>query len=140
MNTLGSYLWEYRLGIRNGFLIILGFSAVLLMVMFSLSRSNFNNAATARLEIEVGGQKRAFEGEVLKNMTVLEALQASAAAGNISFSYKLDNGRLVIERIDGYRGPVESILVFLNSTLVKTETINVLPVNPGDVIAVKIQK
>jgi hypothetical protein len=109
------------------------------IIIFSgifLGLSNKN----ATLEIDIDGNKRAFEGEVIPNMTVFEALQASAVAGNISLNYVMEDGDLVIKQIDGYRGPIELITFYLNSNRVRTEEIHTMIVRPGDTISIKIQQ
>lgn len=95
----------------------------------------------ARLEIEIGENKRAFEGEVLPGMTILEALQASIIAGNIKFNYTLDQDRkLKIDSLDGFNADSEKKMVIrLNTEPIPPENINSIPVKSGDVISISAE-
>lgn len=97
----------------------------------------------AYLEVNINGTRRAFEGGVVSGMTVLDALDASALAGNISFEYEIDKKthELKIVTLDGYsvvKTP-KSATLFLNLVRVDVGTIHSIPLNPGDRILVKLE-
>lgn len=137
------YLSYYRKQILFGLLIVLVVLAGLLVIFSSgiLSNPNFFRPVTsiARLEIDIDGHKRAFEGEVIDGMTVFEALQASALAGNISFNYAINNdSKLVVKSLDGYEAEKvkKPPTILLNSTPVETEKIHLTPIKAGDIVEI----
>ena len=63
-------------------LIVLG--CLIFLIKWSLKDTNSN---MAYLELQVNGQRRAFEGRVGEEMTLLDALYLASRAGNIDFKY-----------------------------------------------------
>lgn len=137
------FILSYKKQIFIWFLISLGISV---SFWFFLNNSNLavikpNNSSTARLEIELGGQKRAFEGDVVEGMTVFEAIQASALAGNILFNYSFsEDDKVIVKSIDGYEADKakKSLIIYLNSNLVRPEEIHTTPIKTGDTILISM--
>lgn len=123
-------------------LIIVSVASLFLIIIFSGLISGFNNDSRdlAHLEINIGNNRRAFEGEIIEGMTVLEAIQASALAGNIIFQYTADgNGRLVITSLDGYelKKSDQPLSFFLNNKKIDSAKIHSTLINGGDTMVIK---
>ncbi len=102
--------------------------------------SKFKNYETAHLEISIGDHRRAFEGEVVEGMTVLEAIQASALAGNIALNYTMDkNNEPVVISLDGYdNSKSKKILSFyVNDQKIDSKKIHLTSIADGDTIVIK---
>lgn len=139
MTILNSYFLTYKN--RAKFWLFLALAGLLgfLIVSKIFPEFGLSSEKTARLEIEINDQKRAFEGEVVGGMTVLDALQASVLAGNISFQYKpTNNGGLIINSLNGYNADKNArpILFYLNSVSVAAEKIGSTTISPGDTIII----
>lgn len=138
--TSTSYYQKYSSSIKMGLGTVLicffGFLAVYGIVVYYINSSY----KMARLEIEIDGKTRVFEGEVINGMTVLEALQSSALAGNMALEYDIREGQLIIKSIDGHKSiRSETISFYLNSKPIDTQKIYSIPINQGDILAVKIK-
>lgn len=141
LNTLAQY---YRKNIFDSLLVV-----VILILIFMLAYS-FDpevfwslNRRSAYLEVNINGTRRAFEGEVVPGMTVLDALDASATAGNINFQYEIDkkSHELHIITLDGYsvsKTPKAATL-FLNLVRIDIGKIHSISINSGDRILVKLE-
>src|SRR3989344_2138803 len=138
-----TFIRYYRKNIFDSLLVV-----VILILIFILAYS-FDpeifwspNNHTAYLEVNVNGTKRAFEGEVVNGMTVLDALDASTLAGNINFKYEIDkkSHKLRIVTFDGYsvNQTSKSTTLFLNLVRVDIGNIHSIPINSGDRILVKL--
>ena len=112
-------------------------------ILSPLALFGFTMNKPARLEINIGNHRRVFEGRAVNNMTILDALNASSAAGNISLKYVLDplNDEAKILSLDGYNSESNSALLafYLNSQKVRTEKIHSIHIKSGDVILVKTE-
>ncbi len=108
----------------------------LMATMFLTSRSQ---SAEAQLIILSSDQERIFQGEVVEDMVVLDALNASARAGNIPLSFSIDEVRdaTIITQLDGHDAG-DTIRFFINSNLIDGHKIHSIPLRSGDVITVKI--
>lgn len=115
--------------------------AVWLARMAVVGPEPLNKEATLFLAFEKEGAGRRFQGEVVKGMTVLEALMASSEAGSIKFVYVTEkDNKVTIKKLDGYTDRLKKRLVFyINSTMVDARDINKIFVNPGDTIRVELQ-
>ena len=140
-NTLFRY---YRKNILDSFLVVVILLLVFLLV-YSFDPEAFwlSNRRVAYLEVNDNGTRRAFEGEVINGMTVLDALDASAVAGDISFHYEIDrtSHELHIITLDGYLANKTSktAMLFLNLVRIDMAKIHSIPVNSGDRILVKLE-
>ncbi len=99
------------------------------------------DANTATLIISIGNDKRTFEGEVAPNMTVLDALIASARAGQIHLNYYINNkNETNIVQINGYTHNNSLIPSFyLNNQLLDQKDLNKTGIKAKDIIEVRIQ-
>ncbi len=101
------------------------------------------NHRIAYLEVDDSGTRRAFEGEVVPGMTVLDALDASSVAGNINFKYEIDkkSHELHIITFNGYLANKTSktATLFLNLVRIDIGKIHSIPINSGDRILVKLE-
>ena len=78
---------------------------VIIVVTFGfytgLFQDLFSSPPVAHLEIDYGDRRRAFEGEILSEMSVLDALLASSRGGGFEVRYAILEGRTDVMRIDG---------------------------------------
>ena len=137
------YFQDYRQPIRMGLIIVLA-SLIFLGFIFSgfLSGLSLKSYGLAHLEINIGNNRRAFEGEIVDGMTVLEAVQASALAGNIAFKYKMDkNNELIVVSLDGYDydGSGKPLNFYINDSKIDPKKIHSTLIGDGDVIVIKLE-
>lgn len=136
------YFWDYKYPFGGGLLVA---ALVIFFFIFMMNSNAFPNFIfgkyqMARLELYIHNTQRVFEGAVVENMTVLEALQASALAGNISFEYAVEKGEFTIKKLNGYDAAKGRTLVFyVNESRINTDQIYSRFINPGDVIVVKTE-
>ena len=100
---------------------------------FDLSKSDTSGLATLVINFET--EKRFFEGEVVKDMTILDALNAAVSVGKIKLNYVIDkSGNVSVMEIDGYtNGAGHKYFVFyLNSKKIDTKDLNKEIVHDGD--------
>ncbi len=105
---------------------------------FDFSNNNTPGLATLVLNLETG--KRVFEGEVVKNMTILDALSAAVSVGKIKIDYAIDkNGNVNVIELDNHiNGAGNKHLVFyLNSGKIATGDLNKKMVHNGDRIEIR---
>src|SRR3989344_2109113 len=97
----------------------------------------------ARLEIDFGASRRAFEGEVrLEDMSVLDALLASSRAGSFEVYYSIINDQTEILKINGTAedGLNEKAWNFyLNGQKIETSEIHKTEIKASDKILVKFE-
>lgn len=127
--------------ILSGVMIIV-FTVILGLA--SLVGGRFSAGRPAYLEFYLGEQKRAFEGEIVDGMTVLDAVSAAALAGNLIFKYTVDplKNETSILAIDGYdrkEDPGKTTVFYLNSEKVESGKLHTIVVKPGDMIMVRIK-
>ena len=103
----------------------------------------FNPPNIARLEVDYGDAKRAFEGEIMfKEMFVLDALLASSRGGNFEVRYAIVDDQTEILKINGL---VEDGLnekswnFYLNGQKIKSSEIHKIRIKPGDKILVRFE-
>src|SRR3989344_9067796 len=97
----------------------------LLKLSFNLQDNNTSGLATLVINFET--EKRFFEGEVAKNMTMLDALSAAVSVGNIKLNYAIDkSGDVNIMEIDGHTNGVDNkyFVFYLNSKKVAAKDLN----------------
>lgn len=95
------------------------------------------------LTFALDDQKRVFKGEVTEDMTILDALNLSAAAGSIKFQYSIqNNGQVRIMAIDGHliSGSFGKLSIFLNSQPIKPSDINKITIDAGDKVEIRAIK
>ena len=103
----------------------------------------FDRAArgNAQLIVDLGSQKRVFEGEVIRGMTVLDALNAAVVAGDIKLEFMVDEeGRTRILALDGHSADAVRRLAFwVNDNPIESARINSIEVKSRDRIIVKVE-
>lgn len=107
---------------------------------FNLSRNNTNTSNLASLFINFEKEKRFFEGDVVKDMTVLDALNAAVSVGNIKFNYAIDeSGNVYVLEIDGHINKIDNkyFVFYINSKRVATKDLNKEIVHAGDSIEIR---
>jgi len=83
-----------------------------------------SNSIQASLLINFKDKQRLFEGEVTNDMTIIDALNASAAAGQINFRYGINQeGKVKIMRINSHANNIDgkSFVFYLNSQKINSE-------------------
>lgn len=92
---------------------------------------------SARIEIDYGTKRRAFEGDVLSEMSILEALLAASRGGGFEVRYALLRDKTDIMKInglseDGLNG--KRWFFHLNGKEIQTDEIHKVKIKPGDKI------
>ncbi|MBI2065367.1 MAG: hypothetical protein HYT62_04965 [Candidatus Yanofskybacteria bacterium] len=120
------------------------FFGVLLAAFLALL--NFNTLSPGQQEavlmfISEKGERRMFQGEVIKDMTVLQALVASSRAGQIKLEYSIDSeNHVVIDSLNGYaRARDERLTFYLNGLQVSMSDISSTFIMAGDKIEVRLE-
>ena len=120
-------------------LIIAGIGILsFLKLSFNFSNSNTPDLATLVMNFET--EKRFFEGEVVKDMTVLDALSAAVSVGKIKLNYAIDNsGNVNVMEIDGHVNGVSNkyFVFYLNSEKVATKDLNKKTINSRDRVEIR---
>ena len=96
-----------------------------LKLSFDLSGNNTPNLATLVINFET--EKRFFEGEVVKDMTMLDALSVAVSVGKIKLNYAIDeSGSVNIMEIDGHTNGISNkyFVFYLNSKKVAAKDLN----------------
>lgn len=103
--------------------------------------TNNKRGEKATLLIEFGNMTRRFEGEALDGMTILDALNASVAAGEIKFHYVIDleNNTTVREINDHTAMRGEDFSFYINGGAISTQDLNKTTIRPKDEIVIKLE-
>ncbi len=122
--------------VEKGLPLLVVFFLILFVFVWPVPPFSKNKAT---LVIDFGNKKRAFEGETFKDMTVLDALNASTKAGNVDFSYAINGDNVNINKLDAYstEDNRNKFLFFLNSSTIDSSQINKIKIKPGDEITIK---
>lgn len=123
---------------------------LLLMILFgvvyfmklSFNLSDTENTGLATLIINTATEKRIFEGEVVKDMTVLDALNVATSVGKIKLNYAIDDyGKVVVLEIDGHTNGFGNkyFVFYLNSKKINTVDLNKKTVHSGDEIEIQYE-
>ena len=125
------------------------FWVVILVIVLGLYTGFFKDlfvppsvANTAYLEIDFGDRKKAFEGEIVGEMFVLDAVLASSRAGELEVKYALIHDQTDILKINGHieDGLNEKTWSFyLNGEKIKTSEIHRIKIKSGDKILVRFE-
>ena len=109
--------------------------------IFNLKKSQtteFKRTAEVRVSDQTG-ETRMFSGEVVENMTILDALLAAAQSVNFDVDYLIANGELEIRSINGLpESPVMFWNVFLNGALISVKNLSSLEIENGDLVEFKL--
>ena len=95
----------------------------------------------AYFEIDYGSKRRAFEGEVSSNMSILDALLAASRAGSFDVRYALIGDKAEVMKINGL---IEDGLdgrwhFYLNQEEIPAGEIHKIKIKPGDKILAKFE-
>ena len=95
----------------------------------------------AVLYIDFDNLKKMFAGEVADGMTVLDALNASVAAGKIEITYYVDNNNYTrVAKINDHESDSGNEFVFyVNSKKLGASDLNKVYIKPGDKIIIKLE-
>ncbi|TSC90928.1 MAG: hypothetical protein G01um10142_178 [Parcubacteria group bacterium Gr01-1014_2] len=120
------------------FVVVLGLSTGFFKDLFNPStKSN-----TAYLEIDFGDQKRAFEGEIIQDMSILDAVLASSRGGEIEVKYALINDQTNILKINDHTEDGlsrETWTFYLNGEKIEAGEIHKIKIKSGDRILIKFE-
>lgn len=97
---------------------------------------SLNTVNTARIEIDYGEERRAFEGEILSDMSILDALLAASRGGSFEVRYALLGGKTDIMKIDNFTedGLDGQWRFYFNQKEIPTDEIHKVKIKPGDKI------
>lgn len=120
---------------------------LLLASLFKITVDNLKDAGSggnglATLAVNFDNLKRSFEGEVVEDMTVLDALNIAMAVGKIKLNYVLDDkNQTWVMEINDHLNSVENkhFLFFINGEKVDSKNLNKVNLKPGDSIVIKYE-
>lgn len=105
--------------------------------------SAFKNVSKneAALFIDFDNMKRVFAGKVVDGMTVLDALNAAVAAGQIKLTYYVDsNNKTKVTEINDHTTNGEAPFTFyINSRKLDPSDLNKTPIKPGNKITIRLE-
>lgn len=117
-------------------IVLLG---IISFVKLSFNFSDNSTTELATLVINFESEKRFFEGEVVDNMTMLDALNAAVSIGKIKFNYAIDESSNVsVLEIDGHTNGFGNkyFIFYLNSQKVPVQDLNKKEVRGGDKVEI----
>lgn len=125
-------------------IVILGFYTGFFRGLFEAPerKQAFSPSRIAYLEIDYGQKLRAFEGELMNDMSVLDGLLAASRGGRFEVRYAIIGGETDIFKINGL---VEDGMnqknwnFYLNGQRVETGLIHEIAIKSGDKISVKFE-
>lgn len=123
-------------------ILLIALIGIISFFKLSFDLSSNNNSDLATLFINLETEKRFFEGEVVKDMTILDALSAAATVGKIKFNFAIDESSNVnIMEIDGHANGINNkyFIFYLNSKQVAAKDLNKEAVHGGDRIEIGFQ-
>lgn len=123
------------------FWLIVGLSLALIYAVNVKLDFSSGQAQTAGLMIYFDqDRKRMFEGPVIDGMTLLDTLEASAAAGNFDFDFALDdNGKIKSVVLDGSPDGSQRWQFYLNKKPVAIPNLPAVRIKIGDLIEAKLE-
>ena len=130
---------------RDFWLVILvlvyGFYSGLFGDLINYSINGPGSSSTARIEIDYGAKRRAFEGDVLSDMSVLDALLAASRGGSFEVRYALLGDQADIMKIDDFTedGLDGQWHFYLNQKEIRADEIHKVKIKPGDKILAKFE-
>lgn len=131
------------LAVQILFVVVIAVLVLFLDKFFKIDISSVENKGgkTAALMIDFENMKRMFEGEIAEKMTVLDALNASVAAGQIKLIYTVDinNNTVVTEINDHVAVDDKNFSFYINGRKINTKDLNKTAINPGDKITVRLE-
>ena len=125
------------------------FWIVILVVIIGSYTGFFSNLfnpppkpSIAYLEIDFGDKKRAFEGEITEDMSILDAVLASSRGGEIEIKYALINDHTDIFKINDHTEDglsQKNWKFYLNGIKIDTSEIHRIKIKSGDKILVRFE-
>jgi len=110
---------------------------------YSKEHSAFKNVSKneAALFIDFDNMKKVFAGEVIDGMTVLDALNAAVAVGQIKLIYYVDSGNntKITEINDHVANEDVQFTFYVNSRKVNSNELNKTHVKQGDKITIRLE-
>ena len=123
--------------------IVAAATAILLFERFSSKELpvGFDTSKEAALLVDFDNMRRMFAGEVVEGMTVLDALNASVAAGQIKLKYDVDDGNdTKISEIDDHTVNSDTQFTFrINSRELDSSELNKTQIQPGDKVTITLE-
>ena len=126
-------------------------SIVVLLVIASLFKISVDHVKDtidtgggnlASLYVNFDSMQRQFEGEVVEDMTILDALNMAMAAGKIKLNYSLDeNNRTTIMEINDHLNHVggRQFAFYLNDKKVDSGDLNKTELKAGNEVVIKYE-
>ena len=103
-------------------------------ITFSLPASNGGDSARLVIKFDANNA-RTFEGPVVKDMTVLQALLSASRGGDFDVRYSLDkNSGVNLASIDHLSNGAKSWHFYLNGGLIKAGELDKVIIERGDLI------
>ncbi len=95
----------------------------------------------ATLLIDFDNMQRMFTGEVVDGMTILDALNASVAVGQIKLKYHVDrDNNTEVKEINNHTANENIQFTFyVNSRKIDLNTLNKTYIQPGDMITIRLE-
>lgn len=120
---------------------------LLLASVFKITVDNLKDAGNsgnslATLAINFDNLKRSFEGEIMEDTTVLDALNMAMAVGKIKLNYVLDDkNQTWVMEINDHLNRVgdKHFAFFLNDNPVDSKDLNKVNLKAGDSIVIKYE-
>ncbi|MBI2064231.1 MAG: hypothetical protein HYT66_00770 [Candidatus Yanofskybacteria bacterium] len=145
-----NYKKSFKPFFKKRYLVELASIIVLLLLasVFKITVDNLKDAGSggknglATLAVNFDNLKRTFEGEVVEDMTVLDALNMAMAVGKIKLTYALDDKNQVrVMEINGHLNRVadKHFTFFLNDKQVDSKDLNNVNLKAGDRIVIKYE-
>lgn len=126
-------------------LAVIAVIAIGMLIFERLSNGSFKlgnqGSGEATLLIDFENVRRKFQGEVVEKMTVLDAVNAATAAGEIKLIYSVDreNNTKVMEINDHLLEGGRRFAFFVNSKKLGSSELNKTFLKPGDEIVIKLE-
>jgi len=114
---------------------------LIIFILFNLSLDKeLGTSKTASLILNINGNKREFQGQIISGMTILDALLVSTQAGEINLKYSLNNdNQTTIFELNSHKIYFQDqINFYLNSKKIKTEDINKIKLDNSDMVEIKL--
>ena len=113
-----------------------------MVALFLFHWSFYRPTSPATLTIDFGNNKRAFQGEVVNDMTILDVLNMAKIAGGVVIEYSINSsGEVSILKIGDYLNDTDgqSFHFYLNSKEVNSRDLASKEVGPGDNVSIKLE-
>ena len=122
--------------------VLLLLASVFKITVDTLKDAGDDGNSLATLAVNFDNLKRSFEGEVVEDMTVLDALNMAMAAGKIKLNYSLDNkNQTWVMEINDHLNKVgnQHFAFFLNDEQIDSKNLNKVHLKAGDSIVIKYE-